>query len=155
MNIYQNIEHFYAKGDLFRIALKITEDDDEAEEIMHQTIERLLANAGKYADRNFLGLYKTSLYRLHINNIRNNKIRRNILIDRVKDVVHQDVESEAHYKILFKDLLGSLNIKSKKILNLKLEEYQTKEIASELGCSEGSINFQYHTIKRKVLDYGR
>ncbi len=155
-----NLFRTYSKT-LYNTALRITASSVQSEEIMQETILRLLTRGPKFsAEGQKAKWLKTTCIRMSIDWLRRQK--RMVPIEQIDDGAALEETSEEHHSwdILGPDAVGIVKEEISRlpdgyrtVLVLKaIEDYSYPEIASMLGITETGARSQYMRAKRKVLE---
>ena len=151
MNIRQLIDKHYRSGELYSMAYCMTYNHHEAEDLLHVTIERMIEKESYYKNKSFFGFVKTVMFRMYSNEIRRYKTSgRKHLIYAKRLERFQDVEKEIHYKQVVNDSFKILDDKYSRILNFKLNEYTSAEIAEVTGIDRNTVNGQFYQVRQRI-----
>lgn len=134
-NLVESCYDKYRVG-IFRYALSITKDPCMAEDVMHDTFVKMLAQRVSCAS----GKEQAWLFR----------VARNLCLDlmrkakREKKNIPAQISEEEEYRYEYIELIASLSPKEQEIVTLKIVGgLSHKEIASVLGISAGAAQKRY------------
>lgn len=141
----------YKNDDLLNIARKMTTDEDQAQELLHCAVDRMLVKKHLYNNYSFLGYAKTVMCRILANQ------RRDAKAHKYKNTVYtegktemQSVEDEIHYKMLFEDVAGLFDEKHKTVLYYKLNQFYSREVAKLINSEKDAIDGRFYRIKQRI-----
>ncbi|MCF8225947.1 MAG: sigma-70 family RNA polymerase sigma factor [Bacteroidales bacterium] len=147
-----------ANEQLYYYALQLTEDQEDARDLVQETNFKALKNFGrlKHARYKNAWLY-TILRNTHINNLRSGHYR-NIVLNRTDNdiqVSNAVLPSNENPDRIFdrkelKDMIRSLPASCAKPLKLFLAGYAYKEIARMTGVPIGTVKSRIHIAKEKL-----
>ena len=158
MNIRTLIKENY--HDLLQIACKMTDGDvDQAEDLLHDTISKMIKHEDKYEHRNFFGFAKVMMFRIKSNNNRSRFIsdRGHKIYTAKLYAYSEELESNLHYRQIYDDVyeaIGSIFLDGSGFQNLleyKKNEYTVREIVEETGMILNTVHGRYYRIKQVVL----
>ena len=150
MTLQEQINYYYKRGDLLKIANKITKGYQSLD-LVHDTIDRILCKAGSYKEDNFLGYFKTVAYRVHLNSVR----RESMINKRIKNIdrsiARYDPESTTHYRMMFESICKTTSTRDKNIIVGRLKGFTSKEIAQQLQMNVNSVFRIQHYLKQDMI----
>lgn len=139
-------------------SLKLTGNNDDAEDLYQDTALRIITNADKYRDgTNFKAWAVTIMRNIFINNYRK-KMRRNLIIDQTPNnyylnsgdrAVENDGEQLVAYKELV-ELVDALPDDFRIPFMMAYQGYKYDEIAEELGSPLGTIKSRIFFARKKL-----
>lgn len=146
--------------DLLQVACKMTNGDvAQAEDLLHDTISKLIKYEDKYEHRNFLGYAKVMMSR-----IKSNLNRSRFISDRGHKVYtaklyaySEELENDLHYRQMYDDVyhaLGSIFLDGsgfQDIFEYKKNQYTSIEISEEMDMIRNTVDGRYYRIKQVVL----
>ncbi|AWI06225.1 sigma-70 family RNA polymerase sigma factor [Clostridium drakei] len=143
------------KENLYKIAFAYLKNEEEALDIVSDTIYKVYMDINKLKNPKF---FKTWITRILINNSINSlkKNRRVILIDEYEkienfSISNLDLETDIPKCIDLYNAIDSLNIKSKTIIILKyFQDMTISEISNTLEIPEGTVKVYIHRALKKL-----
>ena len=141
----------YKNDDLLNIARKMTTNEDQAQELLHNSIDRMLVKKHLYNNYNFLGYAKTVMCRILANQRRDetaHKYKNAVYTER--SAAGRSVEDEIHYKMLFEDVAGLFDEKHKTVLYYKLNQFYSREVAKLINSEKDAIDGRFYRIKQRI-----
>ncbi|MCP3931327.1 MAG: RNA polymerase sigma factor [Bacteroidetes bacterium] len=139
-------------------SLKLTGNNDDAEDLYQDTALRIITNADKFRpNTNFKAWAVTIMRNIFINNYRK-KVRRNMIIDQTPNnyylnsgdrVVDNDGETGVAYGELMK-MVNALPEDFRKPFWMAYQGYKYEEIAEELGSPLGTIKSRIFFARKKL-----
>lgn len=142
---------------LFVVCLRYAKDTMEAEDILQDAFLKIFDKIGTYrGDGVFEGWMRRIVVNTALNQIRSNK--KDMLTEINEEITESTYDGEAHsesgydFKVLLA-LIQQLAPRYRLIFNLfAVEGYSHKEIAQELGISEGTSKSQYSRARAILMD---
>lgn len=139
------------------VALKLTANKEEAEELLQETNARVLSNQEKFVDNaNFKGWFYTVMQRIFFNN-RTKWVRLQTYIDKDKDLYNLNAEDDSGYAWPENVDLKEMNAEVERLnddlrlpFTLFVKGYKYIEIAELLDKPLGTVKNQIHSA-RQVL----
>lgn len=154
------------KNSLRSLALQLTKNIDDAEDLVQDTILKALKYQEKFSEgTNFKGWLFTILKNTFINNYRR-MMKRNTFIDSSDnsyfiDIPNQKSENQAELNFIRKDLEEAIKGLAKELkvtFMLNIEGFKYHEIAEELNIPIGTVKTRIFVAKRilrkKLSVYG-
>lgn len=139
-------------------SLKLTGNNDDAEDLFQDTALRIITNAEKYRQgTNFKAWAITIMRNIFINNYRK-KVRRNLIIDQTPNNYYinsgdKNVVNDGEQLIAFKELsamVDKLPEDFKVPFMMAYQGYKYDEIAEELGSPLGTIKSRIFFARKKL-----
>lgn len=140
-------------------SLKLTGNNDDAEDLFQDTALRIITNADKYNQgTNFKAWAVTIMRNIFINNYRK-KVRRGLIIDQTPNnyYINSGVDTltgnEGETSVTFRELarlVDTLPDEFRKPFMMAFEGYKYDEIAEELGSPLGTIKSRIFFARKKL-----
>ncbi len=148
------------QSELFRFALKLTADREEANDLLQETSLKALDNEDKYTpDTNFKGWMYTIMRNIFINNYRK-VVRDQTFVDQTDNLYHLNLSQESG----FDSVEGTYDIKEMhRIVNALPKEYRIpfamhvsgfkyREIADKLNLPLGTVKSRIFFTRQKLQE---
>ncbi len=148
------------------LAMQLTKNVDDADDLVQETILKALRYQSKFSEgTNFRGWLFTIMKNSFINNYRR-MVKRNTFLDATDNTFFLDIpshrtENQAELKFIRKDLeaaIGSLPTELKVTFMLNVEGFKYHEIAEELNIPIGTVKTRIFVARRilrkKLYVYG-
>ena len=135
------------QGNLFSFAYQLTNDRDEANDLLQDTTLKALNNQQKFIENtNFKGWIFTIMRNLFINNYRQ-QIRQATVIDHTEDLYHLNLPQDSglstpedSYELKeIMEVLNSLSDEFRTPFNMHISGYKYSEISKKLNIPLGTI----------------
>lgn len=153
------------QSELHRFALKLTADNEEANDLLQETSLKALDNEEKYTpDTNFKGWMYTIMRNIFINNYRKT-VRDQTFVDQTENLFHLNLPQDSG----FESTEGNYDLKEiRKIVHSLPKEYRVpfsmyvsgfkyREIAEKLGLPIGTVKsrifFTRQRLQRDLKDF--
>lgn len=153
------------QSELHRFALKLTADNEEANDLLQETSLKALDNEDKYTpDTNFKGWMYTIMRNIFINNYRKT-VRDQTFVDQTENLYHLNLPQDSG----FESTEGNYDLKEiRKIVHSLPKEYRVpfsmyvsgfkyREIAEKLGLPIGTVKsrifFTRQRLQRDLKDF--
>lgn len=141
---------------LYAVCLRYMQKETEAQDVLQDGFVKIFENIGKYS---FTGSFEGWLRRIIVNTCLDQLRKNKRLVDHedVSDVEYKlssnvSIISELQANDLLK-VIAELPIGYKTIFNMyAIEGYSHKEIAKELGISEGTSKSQYSRARKILME---
>jgi RNA polymerase sigma-70 factor (ECF subfamily) len=140
-------------------SLKLTGNNDDAEDLFQDTALRIITNADKYNQgTNFKAWAVTIMRNIFINNYRK-KVRRGLIIDQTPNnyYINSGIDTltgnEGETSVTFRELarlVDTLPDEFRKPFMMAFEGYKYDEIAEELGSPLGTIKSRIFFARKKL-----
>ncbi|MCH2081817.1 MAG: RNA polymerase sigma factor [Saprospiraceae bacterium] len=139
-------------------SLKLTGNNDDAEDLYQDTALRIITNAEKYnPGTNFKAWAVTIMRNIFINNYRK-KVRRNLIIDQTPNNYFinsgdKAVENNGETQVSYDELLGMVNELSEDFrvpFMMAYQGFKYDEIADELDSPLGTIKSRIFFARKKL-----
>ena len=139
-------------------SLKLTGNNNDAEDLYQDTALRIITNADKYnPGTNFKAWAVTIMRNIFINNYRK-KVRRNLIIDQTPNNYFLNsgdrvVENSGESKVSFDELLGMVNTLPEDFrvpFMMAYQGFKYDEIAEELESPLGTIKSRIFFARKKL-----
>ncbi|MEL7249849.1 MAG: RNA polymerase sigma factor [Bacteroidota bacterium] len=139
-------------------SLKLTGNNDDAEDLYQDTALRIITNADKYRQgTNFKAWAVTIMRNIFINNYRK-KVRRNLIIDQTPNNYYinsgeRPVENDGETLVAYKELIEMVDRLPDDFrvpFMMAYQGYKYDEIAEELGSPLGTIKSRIFFARRKL-----
>ena len=136
-------------------SLKLTGNDDDAQDLFQDTALRIITNADKYNQgTNFKAWAVTIMRNIFINNYRK-RVRRSLIIDQTPNNYYinqggEEVPNDGETAVTFNELMvmvDALPEDFRKPFMMAYEGYKYEEIAEELGSPLGTIKSRIFFLK--------
>ena len=147
--------------ELHRFALKLTADQEEADDLLQETSLKALDNEDKYTpDTNFKGWMYTIMRNIFINNYRK-MVRDQTFVDQTENLYHLNLPQDSG----FESTEGNYDLKEiRKIVNTLPKEYRIpfsmyvsgfkyREIAERLGLPIGTVKSRISRARQKIAKF--
>lgn len=141
---------------LYLYALRLTRDAERADDLLQDTILRILTNACNYDDRNsFISWALVVMRNIFLNNERSASNRSRTLIigyDDADDTYFADAVADSesnYYGNELQALIDKLPTEFSQLLHRRIEGYKYEEIATELGLPVGTVKSQLFLAKKR------
>ena len=144
--------------ELLRFALKLTADQEEADDLLQETSLKALDNEDKYTpDTNFKGWMYTIMRNIFINNYRK-MVRDQTFVDQTENLYHLNLSQDSG----FESTEGNYDLKEiRKIVNTLPKEYRIpfsmyvsgfkyREIAERLGLPIGTVKSRIFFTRQRL-----
>ena len=147
---------------LLKFAYSLTLNDDDAKDLLQDTILKTLENHEKFIENtNFKSWAFTIMKNLFINKYRKESVHNNTFIDLdeiADNIMGPDRTDQLYdYKFINKVISSINNDKQKVIFGLYMSKYKYEEIAQEMNLPLGTIKRELHTIKldlqKKLIEF--
>lgn len=154
--IYKLLEE--VEPTLRAFALKLTGNEQDANDLYQDTAYRIMSNAEKFKpNTNFKAWAVTIMRNIFINNYRK-KVRRGVILDQTPNNYYinsgdRTVENDAEMNISYRDLLklvSKLPEDFKRPFWMAYKGYKYDEIAEELNAPLGTIKSRIFFARRKL-----
>ncbi len=161
------IEEFQPHLDeLYRSTLRLTLNRTDAEEIVAQTVLKVLDNLDKYEPgTNPLAYMRTIARNIFLNERKKIKVRKTQLVDNERMLKYDGAEEIVlldffsalldHYDTFSDEVLralGQINNDSHfRVFCLMMDGYKSHEIAKQLGCPENTVKSIVRRIREKLI----
>ena len=145
---------------LWRFAVSLTLNRDQAKDLLQDTILKAFANRKQFTnDSNLRAWIYTIMKNTFINNYRRS-VRQQTTLDATKNLYFLNQsrliyaqESDAHYTAMeINKLIDELEEDFKFPFKLLLEGYKYKEISSKLGLKIGTVKSRIFFTRKKLMD---
>ena len=153
------------QSELYRFALKLTADNEEANDLLQETSLKALDNEDKYTpDTNFKGWMYTIMRNIFINNYRKT-VRDQTFVDQTDNLYHLNLPQDSG----FESTEGNYDLKEiRKIVHSLPKEYRVpfsmyvsgfkyREIAEKLALPIGTVKsrifFTRQRLQRDLKDF--
>ena len=153
------------QSELHRFAMKLTADQEEANDLLQETSLKALDNEEKYTpDTNFKGWMYTIMRNIFINNYRKT-VRDQTFVDQTDNLFHLNLPQDSG----FESTEGNYDLKEiRKIANSLPKEYRVpfsmyvsgfkyREIAEKLGLPIGTVKsrifFTRQRLQKELKDF--
>ena len=153
------------QSELHRFALKLTADNEEANDLLQETSLKALDNEEKYTpDTNFKGWMYTIMRNIFINNYRKT-VRDQTFVDQTENLFHLNLPQDSG----FESTEGNYDLKEiRKIVHSLPKEYRVpfsmyvsgfkyREIAEKLGLPIGTVKsrifFTRQRLQKELKDF--
>ena len=144
--------------ELHRFALKLTADNEEADDLLQETSLKALDNEEKYTpDTNFKGWMYTIMRNIFINNYRKT-VRDQTFVDQTENLFHLNLPQDSG----FESTEGNYDLKEiRKIVHELPKEYRVpfsmyvsgfkyREIAEKLGLPIGTVKSRIFFTRQRL-----
>ena len=146
------------QSELHRFALKLTADNEEANDLLQETSLKALDNEDKYTpDTNFKGWMYTIMRNIFINNYRKT-VRDQTFVDQTENLYHLNLPQDSG----FESTEGNYDLKEiRKIVHSLPKEYRVpfsmyvsgfkyREIAEKLGLPIGTVKSRIFFTRQRL-----
>ena len=139
-------------------SLKLTGNNDDAEDLYQDTALRIITNADKYRQgTNFKAWAVTIMRNIFINNYRK-KVRRNLIIDQTPNNYYinsgdRTVDNDGESHVTFKELIALVDRLPEDFrvpFMMAYQGYKYDEIAEQLGSPLGTIKSRIFFARKKL-----
>lgn len=154
--IQEQLEHI--SNSLRAFSLKLTGNNDDAEDLFQDTALRIITNADKYnPGTNFKAWAVTIMRNIFINNYRK-KVRRSLIIDQTPNNYYlnsgsEETGNEGEAAVTFNELMtlvDALPEDFRRPFMMAYEGYKYDEIAEELDSPLGTIKSRIFFARKKL-----
>lgn len=146
------------QSELYRFAMKLTADNEEANDLLQETSLKALDNEEKYTpDTNFKGWMYTIMRNIFINNYRKT-VRDQTFVDQTENLYHLNLPQDSG----FESTEGNYDLKEiRRIVNSLPKEYRVpfsmyvsgfkyREIAERLGLPIGTVKSRIYFTRQRL-----
>lgn len=146
------------QSELYRFAMKLTADKEEADDLLQETSLKALDNEDKYTpDTNFKGWMYTIMRNIFINNYRKT-VRDQTFVDQTENLYHLNLPQDSG----FDSTEGNYDLKEiRRIVNSLPKEYRVpfsmyisgfkyREIADRLGLPIGTVKSRIYFTRQRL-----
>jgi len=133
------------KDTIFRLALRILNDRDEAEDAAQEAFIKAYRSIGSFRSE---ALFRTWLYRITINVVRNIKKARRKVVPLEEEIVHKDnplvlIQSREEQREL-EGFIAQLPFRQRTAVVLRIQQgLGFKDVAESMGCTKGGARSHY------------
>jgi len=133
------------KDTIFRLALRILNDRDEAEDAAQEAFIKAYQSIGSFRSE---ALFRTWLYRITINVVRNIRKARRKMVPLEDVIAHKDdplvlIQSREEQKEL-EGVIAQLPFRQKTAVVLRIQQgLSFKDVAVSMGCTTGGARSHY------------
>ena len=154
--IQEQLEHI--SNSLRAFSLKLTGNNDDAEDLFQDTALRIITNADKYnPGTNFKAWAVTIMRNIFINNYRK-KVRRSLIIDQTPNNYYlnsgsEETGNEGEASVTFNELMtlvDALPEDFRRPFMMAYEGYKYDEISEELDSPLGTIKSRIFFARKKL-----
>lgn len=148
------------QGNLLSFALKLTLNEEEAQDLVQDTTLKALDNEAKFApDTNFHGWMLTIMRNIFINNYRK-RTRENTVVDTTDDLYHLNLSQDsgvqtpdgAFAAAEIGTILNGFPADYRKPFSMHIAGYKYDEIAVKLGMPLGTVKSHIFTTRQKLRE---
>ena len=146
------------QDELKRFALRLTANQDDAEDLFQETTLRVLNNQDKFKENtNFRAWIYTVMRNLFINDYRK-LVRTQTFIDRTENLYHLNIPQDSGFdspseSLSIKEITDSINQLDEaysSLFNMHLEGYKYEEIAKEKNLPLGTVKSRIFFARKKL-----
>ena len=157
MKIKKEIEKYYRKLSFY--ALKLTEQKEDAEDLLQNTILHILERKEKYKERTFFSWSARIMFNLFVDQKRKEK-RRKANLDKYdprkdKYFLPSQVRNKGLDQLEYNDvffLIKQLKWEKQETFIMYYQGYKMKEIAEQRGEKESTINTRIFKTKKELQE---
>jgi len=143
---------------MYSFALLLTANRYDAEDLLQETMLRVLNNRGKYVDNiNFKGWVLTIMRNIFINNYRK-ELRSQVVIDQTDDLYRLNVSADSNRgnpeeTMTLKEIKYTINCLSDDLkipFSMYLDGYKYNEISDKLSLPLGTVKSRIFFARREL-----
>ena len=154
-----NLQLVNLEGKLWRFALSLTSNKDDAKDLLQETMLKAMTYREQFVNQvNLRAWAYTIMKNTFINNYRRN-IRRNTALDTTQNLffLNQsrkvEVAPDSYYSALeISKLIEGLEDDFRVPFKMHLEGYKYKEISDKLGVKLGTVKSRIFFTRKKLMD---
>ncbi|MCM1110237.1 MAG: sigma-70 family RNA polymerase sigma factor [Clostridium sp.] len=148
------------QANMFNFALMLTSNRDDAQDLVQDTMLKVLDNQDKYAENtNFKGWVFTIMRNIFINNYRR-IVRAATVVDRTEDLYHLNISQdsgiaspEASYAAgEIMDAINSFDAKFREPFSMHVAGYKYNEIAEKLELPLGTVKSRIFAARQMLQE---
>ncbi|MCM1110770.1 MAG: sigma-70 family RNA polymerase sigma factor [Clostridium sp.] len=148
------------QANMFNFALMLTSDRDDAQDLVQDTMLKVLANQDKYAENtNFKGWVFTIMRNIFINNYRR-IVRAATVVDRTEDLYHLNISQdsgiaspESSYSTgEIMDAINSFDDKFRVPFSMHVAGYKYNEIAEKMELPLGTVKSRIFSARQMLQE---
>lgn len=141
-------------------ALHLTSNDEDAEDLLHDTYLKAITYRDKFVEKtNLKAWLYTIMKNTFINNYRRN-VKANTIIDKTDDNYfinfnQEDGNTTPEMSFSYKEIMGKINALEQEYqvpFTMHNDGYKYKEIADELKLPIGTVKSRIFLARRKLMD---
>lgn len=141
-------------------ALKLTQNDDDASDLVQETILKALSNEDKFeTGTNLKGWLYTIMKNIFINQYRR-MVRSSVFVDKTDNQYYinsgkQTSGNRGEGNLIFKEINKAINSLSDNLrvpFMMAYEGYKYEEIAQQLSIPLGTVKIRIHVARQKLKD---
>ena len=140
------------------VAIKLTANQEQADDLVQDNIYRALVNQEKFLGGNLKAWLTTIMKNLFINGIRTSKRRQNLTTTSNHDFVMESVSNstfnQGDSKIMMKEMeqeIDRLHPDLRTPFMMRYEGYKYEEIAQRLDAPIGTIKSRIHIARKNLI----
>lgn len=148
------------QSELYRFAMKLTANRDDAGDLLQETSLKALDNEDKYApDTNFKGWMYTIMRNIFINNYRK-VVREQTFVDQTDNLYHLNMpqnsgldSTEGSYDLKeMRRVIGSLPSEYRTPFSMHVAGFKYREISEKLGMPLGTVKSRIFFTRQKLQE---
>lgn len=148
------------QGNLFSFALKLTLDEEEAHDLVQDTMLKALDNESKFVDNaNFSGWMMTIMRNIFINNYRK-RVRENTVVDATEDLYHLNLSQDsgvetpdgAYAAGEISSILNGFPADYRNPFSMHIAGYKYEEISERLNMPLGTVKSRIFFTRKRLRE---
>ena len=148
------------QGNLFSFALKLTLNEEEAHDLVQDTMLKALDNESKFDDNaNFSGWMMTIMRNIFINNYRK-RVRENTVVDATEDLYHLNLSQDsgvetpdsAYAAGEISSILNGFPADYRNPFSMHIAGYKYEEISERLNMPLGTVKSRIFFTRKRLRE---
>lgn len=148
------------QGNLFSFALKLTLNEEEAHDLVQDTMLKALDNESKFVDNaNFSGWMMTIMRNIFINNYRK-RVRENTVVDATEDLYHLNLSQDsgvetpdsAYAAGEISSILNGFPADYRNPFSMHIAGYKYEEISERLNMPLGTVKSRIFFTRKRLRE---
>lgn len=148
------------QGNLFSFALKLTLNEEEAHDLVQDTMLKALDNESKFVDNaNFSGWMMTIMRNIFINNYRK-RVRENTVVDATEDLYHLNLSQDsgvetpdsAYAAGEISSILNGFPADYRNPFSMRIAGYKYEEISERLNMPLGTVKSRIFFTRKRLRE---
>ena len=148
------------QGNLFSFALKLTLNEEEAHDLVQDTMLKALDNESKFVDNaNFSGRIMTIMRNIFINNYRK-RVRENTVVDATEDLYHLNLSQDsgvetpdsAYAAGEISSILNGFPADYRNPFSMHIAGYKYEEISERLNMPLGTVKSRIFFTRKRLRE---
>lgn len=148
------------QGNLFSFALKLTLNEEEAHDLVQDTMLKALDNESKFVDNaNFSGWMMTIMRNIFINNYRK-RVRENTVVDATEDLYHLNLSQDSGVETPdgvyaageISSILNGFPADYRNPFSMHIAGYKYEEISERLNMPLGTVKSRIFFTRKRLRE---